>query len=429
MLNTFSEVVQHLESLGVMPDRPPALDQVKKGLICLGYESYPFFKRYQEDPRRVFLVAGTNGKGSVCSTLETLLSSQGERTGLYTSPDLISPTERIRIGAKDVSQSLFCEAFHAVREKVGDLRLTHFEMLTLMAIWSFCSGETESPVDRVILEVGLGGLWDATNAVPHGLSVISKIGFDHEHILGSTLPEIARNKFGIVSPASHTVVHGVFDSQLDSLVEETQKKTNSTWVQTPPWGVRFEGGKTFLQSPWGEAELALMGRRGAENSMLALTAFEQMGFDPSKGLAALKQVPLRGRMEKVEETPSGAAVYFSGDHNAQGVQSLCEILQHMEWKQLHVLAGVGAKKNLDEILGPLHTLPRSRLYLTRTPFKGMEMSEYGAWLDCSSGAWDDIHEAYSEVKIRAKEGDLVVVTGSLYLVGDLMKAMAATRES
>lgn len=416
---TYEAAVKEIEALGMMPERPPSLEPMRKALTRMDAGR-------RIDPERVVIVAGTNGKGSVSATLEALLLSSGARVGLYTSPHLLETTERIRILGRDISRELFVEACQRVREVCSGIELSHFEMLTLMAVWVFFF---RKPVDWAIFEVGLGGRWDATNAVPHSRCVITSLGFDHQNLLGNTIQEIAANKFDIVTPGAQ-VIHSPLPEQVLALAEEVRSRTGSTWTPAAPWKLRIEpvapgdcsGDPVYLlATPWGEARIALAGARGAQNSATALTAFQILGFDPGRHLRALGQVRWRGRMERVALPGAPCPVYLSGDHNPQGMDSLLEILPAYPRRKLHLLVGVGRDKDLDGILKGLFELKDARVYLTETPFRGRPLAAYGSWLQRAEGAWKDPGKAIEGVLDRAQPGDRVVVTGSLYLVGEILR--------
>lgn len=409
---SYFKIVQELEGRGVMPDRPPSLGVIHE---ALGQLKHPI------DPRKVVLIAGTNGKGSTAASLEALLLSAGKKVGLYTSPHLMDTVERIRLNGREIQRSEFVELFQKVNEEVGNPHLTHFEMLTLMAHQFFALKE----VDYALFEVGLGGTWDATNAIPHHFCAIAEISFDHQHILGDTLEEIAANKFGIVSQGSQ-VVHLPLDSSLESLAGQTRDRTGSDWTVVK----RCEGEwidadhalkepSYKLRTPWGEVFPALIGQRMCRNLSLALTVFEKLGFDPMNFLSALEKIRWGGRMERLDY--KGFPVSLSGDHNEQGIQSLLEILPHFKWNTLHILAGVGIRKDLNPILRALFDIPRSRLILTQPSFQGRSKEEYGDWIERAAAFYPSPSEALDRILEQARDGDRVLVSGSLYLVGDIRK--------
>src|SRR5258707_6363179 len=167
------------------------LERIQRVLAALGEPQRAF---------RVVHVAGTNGKGSTCAMIDAALRVAGVRTGLYTSPHLLQPTERIRVDGRDVTPEQFQRAFEVVHEVAERLDLdchpTYFETVTAMGFWLF----REMDVETAVVEVGLGGRLDATNVVQPALTVITPIDFDHESFLGGTIEQIAAEKAGILKP-------------------------------------------------------------------------------------------------------------------------------------------------------------------------------------------------------------------------------------
>lgn len=402
-----------------MPDRPPSLDPMIAGLRKI-------INLRPEDANKTIVVAGTNGKGSVCATLEALFLAAGETVGLYTSPHLVETTERIRVNGQDISQEIFCQAFGEVFKVIEDLHLSHFEALTLMAVWIFYSGKVVPSLNWFIFEVGLGGTWDATNAIPHNHCVITSLGLDHQNLLGNTIEEIAANKFGIVSKDA-LVVHSPLPKSTLDLANLTKEKTGSRWIESIPssWKVDHSGiePKFILKTQWGEFPLALAGPRAAQNSATALTLFESLGYRPEKYLFALDQVRWPGRMDRYLLPNCNCPIYLSGDHNPDGIKSLLELLQHFPRNHLHILVGIVKDKDLFGILSPLLAIPNSSMYLTETPFRTRSLKEYGEWLDRADKAWSDPREALNYIASKANSTDMILITGSLYLVGFLKKEL------
>jgi len=419
---TYQNTVRELESRGIMPDRAPSLLPVSEGLKRI-------LKKSLTAAKKTIVVAGTNGKGSVCATLEALFLSAGESVGLYTSPHLEETTERIRLNGRDVSKELFCNAYNEVLKKTQDIQLSHFEMLTLMAAWLFYSGKIAPKVDRPIFEVGLGGKWDATNAIPHHNCVITSLGYDHQNLLGNTLEEIAGNKFGIISRLA-SVVHSPLPKEVLELANTTRIKTKSHWVESASvsWKVEYEktGPRFIIQTPWGEAPLALAGPRAIENTATALTLFKELGYSPEKHLSALSQVRWVGRMDQYnlyKGKSSPCPIYLSGDHNVDGIKSLLELLPYYPRNRLYILVGVVQDKDLNGILSPLSSIPNSSLFLTETSFRTRPLSQYDDWLTRADGSFKSPEDALLHLISIAKSNDMILVTGSLYLVGQLKKCL------
>lgn len=196
---TLDEIVKKLESCGANPRATLSLAPLRQAINLLDLDKKGIFAdAVGRDLGRSVIIAGTNGKGTVGASLEALCLAANERVGFFSSPHLLSITERIRVNGQPVSTELFLRAYEAIAEAGNQFQLSYFEMLVLMALWIFTSGEGGAPVDRILWEVGLGGTWDPTNAVPHGLCIITQLGLDHQDRLGSTLAEIAQNKLGVL---------------------------------------------------------------------------------------------------------------------------------------------------------------------------------------------------------------------------------------
>ncbi len=407
---TYLEVVHELEQLGIMPLGMPALASFRRALERTGFA-------YGIDPGKNIIIAGTNGKGSTAATLSRLLLAAGQRVGLYTSPHLVTTRERIRLNDEDVSENDFVFAYRALKKVIQEEELTHFEALTLIAAFIFFSGRTAPAVDWVIWEVGMGGLFDATNAIPHRYCVITKLGLDHTAILGTSLREIAFQKFGIIGKNA-VVVYSPMEPELSALRAEASARTGCEWIAAK----QVEAvSPNRVSTPWGDAALSLCGARAAENTGTALTLFEVMGFEPTPVLHALSRVRWPGRFSSFGTDRFPCPAYLSGDHNGQGVESLLQILEGFSWDILHLVVGIGRDKDAGLMLKRLCGLPRMKLYLTETPFKPTRLEEYPSRFKKLAIAENvDSAQLLSLIGKNAVSRDLIVVTGSLYLVGQIL---------
>lgn len=435
----YQQAIENLETRPVMPEKPPSLEVMHQALPLIGFFESPFWETLKKKPKQCILVAGTNGKGSVCATLEALLLNAGCRVGMYTSPHLVEATERIRLQGQDISREHFSQSFEAVEHLTREWQkrnggYTHFEMMTLMAVWFLCSGKLVPAVDWLILEVGLGGLWDATNAVPHGTAVVTTLGIDHQNLLGHTLPQIAKNKFGIIRKQPQLldgnamlVVHTPFPKEVRPVAQEVAQQVPSQWIESQPVTAetvtRGNTAQYFVGTQWGKAPVVLAGERGAQNTATALATFAALGFDPTGHLEALKEVRWPGRMQEVPVKGARCPVYFSGDHNAQGIQSLLQILNGLTFEHVHFVVGIVKDKSFDEMLTTLTSVRGAKLYLTETHFKALRLAEYGPWLERACKATPKPEEALAAAVSSAGINDVVVVTGSLYLVGYLLGSL------
>lgn len=415
----FSEVVAYLESLQIMPKTMPGLDKMK-----MAFGEVSWFSDI--DPSRVIIVAGTNGKGTTCAALESLLLQAGQKTGFYSSPHLISTTERIRLNGNDISEKDFVASFLRCKPVIEKYGLTHFESLTLMMAEFFFGEKRLCDLDFLILEVGLGGEFDATNAIPHRYCIVTKLGYDHTNILGRTIEDIARTKFGVVG-RKNIVVHHRLPAEVAQVQESIRKKTNSNWVEAEELKMSVVPGiqpQYFLSFGDLKFKTNVMGIRGAENLASAITMFQILGFDLRSYFVALREIKWGGRMQIVKASAMPCALYVSGDHNEQGIDSLIDILKDFERDTLHLVVGIGIDKEADAMLTKLVDLPRVRVYLTKTPFKGRSLSDYPEYfIKKAEASHDDVMKLLQTVALNAKPTDLCIVTGSLYLVGAVLKEL------
>lgn len=408
----YEAAVSELEALGIMPEGFPHLDAMRHALERSGFLS-------RLDSKRNIIIAGTNGKGSAAATLSRLLFAAGRRVGLYTSPHLVTTTERFRVDEKDVSEEEFISSYLRLRVLIREEGLTHFEALTLIAVDLFFSGQGMPPVDYAIWEVGMGGLWDATNAIPHHYCAITKLGLDHQAVLGESLEAIAAQKFGVIQKGA-IVAFSPMPPELASLRDEFRSRTGCQWIEPKP--VKLDG-LNDCSTSYGKARLSLCGPRAAENTALALTLFEVMGFDPTPCLHSLSQVRWPGRFSAFGEGRFPCPAFVSGDHNAQGVESLLGILESFSWSTLHLVVGIGRDKEAKRMLEMLERVPRLKLYLTETAFKPLLIDKYPERSKSRAQDRDpDVFRLLARIQSVASPEDLIVVTGSLYLVGKVLSS-------
>jgi dihydrofolate synthase/folylpolyglutamate synthase len=404
---TFDEVVYYLEN------------QVKSNDIQYLREAIKVLK-LDIDPSKVIIVSGTNGKGTTCSTLQTLLIESGKNVGFFSSPHLENTTERIKFNGIDISESKFCNVFSIVHEKVKQLKLSHFEYLTFMAAYYFFEYH-KGRTDYAIFEVGIGGTFDATNVIPHDISVITKIGFDHEDVLGQELTEIAKNKFGIISD-NNTVFCDDFDSTVGELCNYYIKKYTAKFIKPYDYALRIDFSANapvfYLVTKFGEFRMNLQGKRAAENTILAITVFDHLINNSKRYLSAIEKVNWPGRMEM--ESYRERDIYLSGDHNPMGVDSLLEILRYYRFENVHFIVGICKCKKYEIMLSKLINFRNSCLYITETPIKTLSINKYGEKYLKRSKFYSSVPiEALEAAVNNASENDLIIVTGSLYLVGHI----------
>ena len=384
------------------------------------------------DSHKVILVAGTNGKGSTCVTLQNLFLGIGKNVGLFTSPHMEKINERIKFNGQDVSDEDFCNLFYDVRKKLPSTysdNLSCFEWLTLMAAYYFFEIHCDD-IDFGIFEVGLGGTKDATNALPHDICAIAKLGYDHTDVLGNTIEQIADNKFGIITENS-TVFHMKFPSEIASLVEKYRREKKAKFIQSCDFFLKVNKSKPipefFVRTSFGEFKLNLPGARAAENTALALTIFNELiapDWDDSQTQKrirnSLENVDWPCRMER--RIYKNRSIYLSGDHNVQGIESLLEILKYYRYSKIHIVIGICYTKDHRAMLEKIFSISDSLVYLTETPFKTLPIENYDEkFRKNAEFVSSDYREALDAAVQNSYENDMVIVTGSLYLTGEIRK--------
>jgi dihydrofolate synthase/folylpolyglutamate synthase len=385
------------------------------------------------DPSKVIIVAGTNGKGTTCATLQTLLLAAEKNVGFFSSPHLEKINERIKFNGVDISDKDFCRIFHEIRQKITDSDFSYFEYLTLIAAYYFFEYH-KTEIDYAIFEVGLGGTLDSTNAIPHDISVITKVGLDHEDVFGHGILNIIKNKFGIISQNNTVFYTDFYDVVLNesdivavkSLMNEYTQKCSVKFIKAYDAHMEVNTSNkipTFsavMKS--GKYKLKLMGKRAVENSMLAVTVFDHLMPNSKQYLNALEKVHWPGRMEKV--IYNNHEIFISGDHNPQGIQSLLDILKYCSYKNVHFVVGICKDKDHSAMLDLLTQTRNSNLYLTATTEKVLPIDQYDQRFTkiakcVTSNQLEALEVAISNAS--ASHEDLIIVTGSLYLVGHIRK--------
>jgi dihydrofolate synthase/folylpolyglutamate synthase len=354
------------------------------------------------------VIGGTNGKGSVAKVLAHLLTLEGLSTGLYTSPHLVSVRERIQVDGEIIPEMEFRESLERLMRLKDFSMLSFFDIMTLLAADHF-----DSRTQKKIWEVGLGGLNDPTNSIPHAYSIITGIEADHLELLGASIHERAAHKFGILPPSGCAVVgplHSSLEPTLDG--ESSRKNVKIIRVETPILSDHFAPGdpvpQTEIHSQYGKFISPFRGAM-ALNVMMSLQMFDEMGYDPRPHLSSIQNIEWAGRFSKIS-SQSKAHVYFSGDHNIHGWHHLVELLLKSRYRRLWVLSGVLDRKPELELLSELARLPHCEVFHWK--FSNPEALEN---IEAS------VFERYLRICEAAGEEDLIVVTGSLYFVGAFYK--------
>jgi dihydrofolate synthase/folylpolyglutamate synthase len=420
----YPDSVQFLYALGnEIKTAKLGLDRIRAVLDALGRP---------QDRLRFVHVAGTNGKGSVCALVESALRADHRSTGLFTSPHLAEPTERIRINGLPLSAQRFAAAFNRVHEAVErlldagaiDMHTSYFETATAMALRVFA----EERVEIVVLEVGLGGRLDATNVVVPALAVITPVDFDHEAYLGKSLESIAAEKAGILKPG----VPAVFARQRSEAARVLDERAAALAVpvaRTQDWLIRDldldPRGSRFRLS--GSRDLRihcpLAGEHQVENAVTAAVALASLGVPSAAIEAGISSARWPGRLERVSESPE---IIVDGAHNPAGARALAAYIQRFySHHRVRLIYGAMRDKAIEEIAGIL--FPHAQQVIVTAPRQARALSPE-ALLQVSDHSnlrtAPDIGAALSLVEDAAPE-DVVFVTGSLFLVAEARAMLVA----
>ena len=328
----YPDSVQFLYSLGnEIKTAKLGLERIRAVLSALG------------EPQRSFRsvhVAGTNGKGSTCAMIDAGLRAAGVRTGLFTSPHLLEPTERIQVEGIPVSQAQFQRAFEVVHETAEKLDLdchpTYFETVTAMAFWLF----GELGVETAVIETGLGGRLDATNVIEPLVTVITPIDFDHEAYLGHTIEAIAGEKAGILKAG----VPAVFARQRPEAMAVLQARaqalglsvTRAEDFEIRDLDIDARGSRFNLSGR--ELTCPLAGEHQVDNAVTAVLALQELSVDP-EGIA---ETTWPGRLEFVSPNPD---VLLDGAHNPAGARALRRYLERF-YKDQRIWMVYGDRKSV-----------------------------------------------------------------------------------
>ncbi len=377
-------------------------------------------------------VGGTNGKGSTAAMIESMIRTGGYKTGLFTSPHLVNFTERMRVNGEEISEADVADLAEEVRGMaavIPEFSPTFFEVVTTMAFLWF----RLKKVEWAVVEVGLGGRLDATNVISPDITVITTIDLDHREFLGNTLGEIAGEKAGIIKERV-PVITAEGKAEAVSILEERCLEKNAELLR---YGRDFSAdllsenkeGILFRYSGSGgypELKLPLAGRHQVINAAMALKTVEIIGqrypgreFDIRRGLGDVKWP---GRLEMLSQDPP---VLIDGAHNPAAAVNLSLHLKKLlstEYRRIILVMGIMGDKDIDGILGPL--LPLSTGVIFSAPAYGRSaapdlLASRARVLGFSSDTAPDLRAALDMARERCLPGDLIVVTGSFYTIGEI----------
>ncbi|MFH0760093.1 MAG: folylpolyglutamate synthase/dihydrofolate synthase family protein [Bacteroidota bacterium] len=377
-------------------------------------------------------VAGTNGKGSVSSMLAAVLQESSYRTGLYTSPHLQDFRERIRINGQMIAKKEVTGFVENNKAFLEEIQPSFFEMAVAMAFDYF----SRENVQVAVIETGLGGRLDSTNIIDPVISVITNIGLDHMDLLGNTIEQIAMEKAGIIKQGIPAVV-GEKNRDTRRIFEETASRVGAPlyfandYFQIP-WSVITPEKKQYFQVLKGKTtvfpelcsdQLGLVQRKNLPVVLEVLELLRLKGWHITNeaiysGLAMVGTLTgFRGRWEIIDENPK--TVIDTG-HNIDGIRQVVYQLQNSRYKNLHLVYGAVKDKEIDKIL---QELPRdAAYYFTQASIpRALDvkmLAAKAAFYGLNGSMHETVPEAVAAARKAAGPGDLVLITGSTYVVGE-----------
>lgn len=404
------------------------LERIEAALQALGrpQQSFPSL-----------LVAGTNGKGSTCAMLEAVHRAAGRVTGLYTSPHLVSVRERIRIAGMPVVDSALDEAVDELVRCYPPAALpghpeglSHFEVLTAAALLLF----SRARVEIAVLEVGLGGRLDATNVPGTRLvgTAVTRLGLDHVEVLGPTLVAIAGEKAAIARPGVPLVsaplvpsTRAVLRQRADSIGAKLLEAGRELTLWPGDGGLEFQGGGRSVTG----LKLGLRGPHQSENACVALGLLASFGAPLPVSDDALRRGLASARWPgRLEELPGAPRIVLDGAHNADGARALVDAFVHL-WPATRpaLVFGVLAEKDRHEMMETLLPLARS-VHLCAPPSPravapSVLAEEARGLTEAPVTPHASIEAALSAARLEAGPAGLVLVAGSLYLVGEARRLL------
>ena len=412
-------------------------------------KSYSIGKKREFDDLRLFLaqfgnpqeklkiihVAGTNGKGSVCAMLASILRQQGYRAGLFTSPDLHKFNERFSINGEYISDENFAKYMALIKETsewlFGDEVMSYFQILTVLAFMYF----HDENVDFYVMETGIGGRLDSTNIITKPvLSVITAISFDHMDILGNTIEKIASEKCGIIKKNCPCVLYLQGELVYNTVKQHTEEKQSELFApshidfevfKNDLTGMEFSLKNDYYNYPI--VKLNLLGEyqiRNAATALTAVCALRKYGVEISdqNALDGLANTVWPGRMEVIEY--NGRTIIFEGAHNAEGAENLARSMQtYAQGRDVTLLTAILKDKEYEIMLNNLNSFA-DKVVLTRPVYGARAVTVSTLYTTMQDKNKTIITEQNCRraldiaMKITPPDG-LIVCTGSLYLVGDV----------
>ncbi len=407
----------NLERFGIQP----GLERMEKIMDALGHPEKTF---------KSIHVAGTNGKGSVVAMMDSILRQTSLKVGRYTSPHIYSFSERITVDGQEISDEDLTQAISYIRSAAEKriIHLTFFEFVTAIAFYHFA----QKNVDMAVIEVGMGGLLDATNVIIPEVSVITTIGLDHTEYLGSTIELIAREKAGVIK-RDRSVVIGAVEGEARDIMKETAREMNSPVYESEKecsvvmQHQSLEGQTVEISGAWdGILDLPLLGDHQLQNLQTALTTLsvlKEQGIELSWNNieAGIHATSWPARMQIVSKKP---LIIVDGAHNVDGAKALKKYLETLSRRDV-LIVGYKKGKDIEEMIQEIIPL-FDQVIVSQGAYMPEEPEIIGEMIrkyHTDVIVCPDIQEAVIKAKDLIDDAGTLVITGSLYLAADALQAL------
>jgi len=392
----------------------PGLERIKKIMQELGNP---------QKEMRVVIIAGTNGKGSVTSFISSVLTAAGYKTGSYYSPHLVDYNERFKINGKKISKKKL-EKYEKVMESLFDrgFEMTAFEALTAICYQYF----KDEKVDFAIMEAGMGGEFDATAVADPEIGIITNVGLEHTEYLGDTIEKIARTKAGILRKASIGVT-GCSGPALNEI--EQIAKTNDVpicalgrdfFIHPEEISSKRTVFNYLGKTHYARLETSLLGAHQADNAGIAIAALEQLEEIPEDAIRkGIKKAENPGRLQVISKSP---LIIIDAAHNPAGIGSLVSSLSLFDFDKLIVVFGVLDNKDWKQMVNILG-LHADVIIVNKQKHENAANPDEivkEAQRYCESKKVEDVKESLKFAKSVAGKKDMIVVCGSIYMLGELL---------
>lgn len=373
-----------------------------------------------QDSVKTIHVTGTNGKGSTSYYLSNLLQKAGQKTGLFVSPYIYEFNERIQLNGKNISNNDLIKtaneiemAIEILKKDDPDFSLVTFEYEVALAFQFFA----QENCDYAVIEVGIGGEHDKTNVIIPEVSVITTIGLDHEKIIGPTLKDIAKEKSGIIKSDRPVVLGNVPQDVLEILLNKAQSENSKSFLLGRDFQIKIMPDVIEYQDSKNIYNFALRPLVEAYDIGVAVQAIQllQLDLDRKKIEEAINETRISGRYDVIQTSPE---IIVDGAHNLQAMENLLNLVRKKKKGQIYVLLGMMKDKDL----GPVTKLFKDeKVTLTRIDYpRAARLEDFPKEAQKEFEYKEDFEEAYTSLKNKLQADDMLLVTGSFYLVGAVL---------